>query len=357
MKPGVLFVNFGGPTCEAELEPFLRNLLGDVLPGPGWFARAMARRLAPLRAARVRDNYAGIGWSPLVPETLAQVQAVAATMGSDAPPMAAAMMFTQPTMAEGLSELLTQGVDRVLVVGLYPHWSFATAGSAYEMVHQALATLGRADLPVHYARAFFDHPTYAEGVAHTIQRASDGLGGTGPIHLLFSAHGVPVSFLRRGDPYADHVRASTRSIVDALGWTDPWHLSWQSRLGPVRWLTPDTPTTLRTLGQGGAKRLIIVPVSFVGEHIETLDEIDREYVELAHESGISHVGRAAALGLEPAFIDTLAQLVREGLDRFGTYHCSRCLLPQPETHRRQKQCPNCAFQFPGYLRDGTGGVG
>ena len=77
-------------------------------------------------------------------------------------------------------------------------------------------------------------------VAATVREASGRLGGEGPIHLLFSAHGVPLSFVRRGDPYPDHVRQSARHVVEALGWTDPWHLSWQSRLGPVKWLRPAT---------------------------------------------------------------------------------------------------------------------
>ncbi|MCB9680953.1 MAG: ferrochelatase [Alphaproteobacteria bacterium] len=357
MTPGVLFVNFGGPAGDAELVPFLANLLGDVLPGPGWLARALGRRLAPLRADRVRPAYTQIGWSPLVADTRAQVDAVRTALGAEAPPMAVGMMFTPPTMAQGLRDLLDQGVDRVLVVGLFPHWSFATSGSAYDMVHHALAEIGRPDLPVHYARAFFADATYVEAVAATVRQAVDTLDGDGPITLLFSAHGLPVSFLKRGDPYPDHVRESIRHVIDHLGWDQPWELAWQSRLGPVRWLEPNTTTTLERLGAEGVQRLVIVPVSFVGEHIETLFEIDVEYVELAHHAGIAHVGRAHALGLEPAFVTCLADLVRQGLERFGSYRCSRCLIPRPVAHRHQGRCPNCAFVFPAHLSEGSGGVG
>jgi ferrochelatase len=357
VNPGVLFVNFGGPTGDEELEPFLRNLLSDVLPGPRALARFAARRLAPLRAARVRERYRAIGFSPLVADTRAQVEAVRRELGDDAPPFAVGMMFTAPTMTDALRDLLDRGVDAVVVVGLFPHWSFATSGAAYDMVHHALVELGRADLPVHYARAFYDRPPYVEAVAATIRDAAAKLPGEGPIHLLFSAHGVPVSFVRRGDPYPEHVRESVRRIVDVLGWTDPWELSWQSRLGPVRWLRPDTAEVLRGLGARGTPRVLVVPISFVSEHIETLDEIDREYAHVAKEAGIGVFGRARALGLEPAFVRCLADVVRDTLARFGADRCSRCLLPKPEEHRRRTRCPECGFQTPVHLREGVGGVG
>lgn len=356
MKTGILFLNFGGPTGDAELVPFLRNLLSDVLPGPTFLKRFMANRIAPARANRVRENYTRIGWSPLVGETLEQVAAVRAAWGPDAPPMAAGMMFTAPTIRDALRDLLDQGADRILAVGLFPHWSFATSGGAYDMVHHALQELGHAELPVHYARAFFEHPDYIESLANTIRVTADQMPGEGPIELLFSAHGVPLSYLRRGDPYPDHVRESCRLAVAKLGWSDPWHLAWQSRLGPVKWLGPSTPDVIHQLGVRGAKRLLVVPVSFVGEHIETLDEIDREYVEHAHQVGLTHVARAPALGLEPAFIKCLVDVSKTTIARFGATSCSRCLIPQEPTHRHQGTCPQCKFVFPPHLSQGKGGI-
>lgn len=353
MKPGLLVVNFGGPQSDEELEPFLAELLGDVLPGPlkpfaGWFARS--------RAKKVRDTYREIGFSPLVPDTLAQVDGVVERLGEAAPPTRAGMMFTPPFIRDAVGELLNEGCDRLVVLGLFPHWSFATSGSAYDMVHLALVHHGRPELPVHYLRAFQDHPAYIEAVADTVRQTAASLQGEGPIHLLYSAHGIPVSFVRRGDPYPDHVREGVRRVHTALGWTDPWWLGWQSRLGPVRWLAPDTRDVIRRLGAEGARRLILVPVSFVGEHIETLDEMDREFVELAHEVGIPAVGRAPAVGTHPAFLDALADLVRDGLARFGQTRCSRCLIPVPGSHRREGRCLSCGFQRPVHLREGVGGV-
>lgn len=357
MKPGVILMNFGGPQREEELVPFLRELLTDVLPGPGPLKRFFGSWLAPRRASRVREAYAHIGWSPTVPSTEAQAAALREALGPDAPPIVTGMMFTPPWIRDGVASLLAQGCDRILAVGLFPHWSFATSSAASARVQEALVELGRTDVPVHHAGAFFDEPAYVEAVADTVVAAQAQLQGEGPVHLLFSAHGLPVSFVKRGDPYPEQVREGVRRVVDRLGWSASWSLSWQSRLGPVRWIGPDTGSELRRLGAEGVRRLLIVPVSFVGEHIETLHEIDVEYAELAAEVGMPHLARASALEVHPRFVASLAVQVREGLAAFGTTSCVRCLLPKPEAHRRRARCPDCGFVAPQWLIEGRGGVG
>jgi ferrochelatase len=263
-------------------------------------------------------------------------------LGADAPPMEVGMMFTPPSIATALGALTDAGCDHVVAVGLFPHWSFATTGSATDMLAEAHAALGPRAPRLHVARAFFDDPTYLRAVAATVRRAAATLGGEGPVHLLFSAHGVPASFLRRGDPYADHVQATVRGVVRVLDWTDPVSLSWQSRLGPVRWLGPSTPEAVARLGAQGVRRLLVVPVSFVGEHIETLDELDKELAEDAHRAGITSFGRAPALGMEPLFLDALTNVVRESLAAFDRARCVRCLLPVAPDHHR-KRCLDCGF--------------
>lgn len=349
-RPGVLVLNFGGPQGPGELEPFLRNLFEDVLPGPAWLKPFLASRVARSRAPRVLPNYEMIGWSPLVPTTHAQVDGLREALGPEAPPIATGMLFTAPTVREALQSLLADGVDALVAIALFPQFSLSTTSAAFDRAASELRALGRADLPVHWVPAFYDHPRYIEALGRTIRAGAAALPGDGPIDLLFSPHGLPLSFVRRQDPYPEQVRESVRRVVDWLGWTDPWHLGWQSRVGPVKWLTPSTTDEIDRLAREGAQRVLVVPISFVGEHIETLHEIDVEMAEHAKHAGIAHFGRAPALGLEPAFVACLAEVVRAGLAQFERYSCVRCLLPKPEAHRSRVSCPNCGFRTPAFLR-------
>lgn len=347
--PSLWVMNFGGPRGPAELTPFLTELLADVLPGPLWLRRIVAPPLARSRSRKVGPNYAHIGWSPIVETHDRQVEALVGELGSDAPDrVASGMMFTAPTMREAARKL--KGSPWIVALPMFPHYSIATTQTAFNFAWEAMVAEGMADTPVHWIPAYFDHPLYIEALAQTIRKGVAATTGEGPIHLVFSPHGLPLSFVHRGDPYPDQVRESVRRAIAHLGWDGPWTLGWQSRVGPVAWLEPSTETVLRRIGADGGKRVCIVPISFVSEHIETLYEIDVEYREVAEKAGIHHFGRAPALGLQPAFVACLADLVRRAIGR--TQHlCVRCLHPQSDEHRRRAKCATCRFTTPAFLRD------
>ena len=344
MKPGVLLLNFGGPSNDDELKPFLYQLFCDVLPGPKWLRPALAKWVSSRRAEVVRVAYRQIGFSPLVETTAAQAEALRGALGENAPPIAIGMTFTPPFVGDGLERLREAGVDQVIALALFPQFSLSTTSSAYQQLHDLKPP------PVHWIPAFYDHPDYNSAVGETITEAAASLPGEGPIHLLFSPHGLPLSFIRRGDPYPDQIRETVRRVMAEIRWDNPWHLGWQSRVGPVKWLTPSTEQEIARLGAAGADRLLVVPISFVGDHIETLHEIDIEYAQVAHESGITHFGRAATLGVNPRFISCLADVVRDALRNFDGYRCVRCLIPKPASHRERSACPNCTFTTPEWLR-------
>lgn len=294
-----------------------------------------------------------IGWSPLVPTHDAQVAALRAALDQPDLPIASCMMFTPPFAEQGLKDLLDQGVDHIVAVPMFPQFSFATTNAAFGFLFAEMEKRGVGGMPVHWVPAYFDHPLYLSALANTIRKGVAATPGEGPSHVLFSPHGLPVSFVNRADPYPEQIRESARRVMHLLEWSEPWSLGWQSKVGRGRWLTPSTPDELARLASEGVRRLTIVPIAFVSEHIETLHEIDIEYAEEAHKLGITHYGRAPALGLEPDFIACLADLVRSGLASFDRYQCARCLLPRPDAHRRQSSCPNCRFTFPPWLRRGV----
>jgi ferrochelatase len=313
---GIAVLDFGGPRGPAELVPFLTLLLEDVLPGPHWLKRLVAPPLARARAKKVEPQYVKIGWSPLVPTHRLQVAALREALGAGAPPVASGMMFTPPTMDDAVAELRAAGVDRIVALPMFPHPSIATTRAAFGFFSAALRRAGLDRLPVHWIEGYADHPAYVEALANTIRVAVAATPGPlgEPVHLVFTPHGLPVSWVeRRGDRYPEHVRRSVDAVLARLGWTGPVHVGWQSRLGPVRWLEPSTPQVLAAIAASGGKRVCLVPVSFVSEHIETLHEIDIEYRHLAESVGIQHFGRAPALGTEPAFIRCLADLARGAL--------------------------------------------
>ncbi len=301
-RPGVLLLNFGGPQGPDDLVPFLTNLFDDVLPLPRPFRRVAAAAASRARAPKVGPNYAMIGWSPIVPDTRKQLEAVRIELGAEAPPMAMAMLFTPPTVAEGIEALRAEGCDAIAAIALFPQYSTTTTKPSYDRVQEAIVR-GRSDLRVACAPAFYDRPDYIEALANTILAGVAGLGGEGPIHLLFSPHGLPEYVVRKGDPYPDHVRESIRLVLERLGW--------QSRVGPVKWLSPSTPEMVHQIASAGGERVLVVPISFVGEHIETLHELDIELRAEAEKVGIRWFGRAPALGLDPAFIRCLAGLARD----------------------------------------------
>jgi ferrochelatase len=352
MKIGVIVANFGGPQREDELVPFLSRLFQDVLPGPAWLKNVFVPSIAKRRARVVGPHYAAIGWSRVISTNELQVAALKDALGSEAPPVATGMMFSAPEFGEAIKELEAQGVDALIVLPMFPHFSLATTNTAFAFLHQALKRTGNAHWPVHYIPAYYDHPLYVRAVAETIRDGLAQMDESGPVELVFTAHGLPVSYpLKRGDPYPEHVRHSVRAIVDQLNWQGPWHIGWQSRIGPVRWLQPSTIQLVEDLGRSGTTRILFVPLSFVSEHIETLYEIDIELSTTARTAGIRDIGRASTLDARPQYIQCLVSLIIEAQAHFHRYTCVRCLVPKPDAHRRQSICRNCHFVFPAYLRE------
>ena len=336
MRTALLVINFGGPQRPGEVEPFLYELFRDPdvipLPGPPAVGNAFADLICGRRWTKTVAQYAQIGGgSPLVPMTFAQAEALAATLRAEGHDFSlhVGMRYTRPSIRQALQAIKAEGPARIVALALYPHFSFATMGSSYNELHRQLQALGMAaDWPVVYAPAYPADPDYVGAVADTVREAVADLPPDAHPHLLFSAHGLPVSFVTKGDPYPRHVQATVAAVVKDLGWKGPYGLAWQSRVGPARWLDPSTDDALRTLGATGCEAVVVVPVSFVGDHIETRFELDIEYREVAEEAGIRHWRRAAALDTRPRFVAALATQVRKALaGDVPAPGC--CLLPRP----------------------------
>ncbi len=360
-RTAIIVENFGGPQSAEEVEPFLFNLFNDPdvihLPFGPAFQAWLARRVSKKRAPAVIPEYARMGGgSPLVPVTMQQAAALEAELKTrqpaDAvPPIYVGMRYTAPFIADAVKRALDDGAQRLVALPLFPHYSLTTTGSVHNAVAQALEALGRREVPVSYVPAFFDHPGWVEAVVARIGEALAGPDAPARPALLFSAHGLPSRYVRKGDPYMGQVQESVRLIVDRLGWTGRWGLGWQSRVGPLKWLDPSTDLAIeRLLREEGEREILVVPIAFVGDHIETLVEIGHTYREQALAQGASWFEVTRGLDTHPAFIACLADLVARA--QAGAYDrlCFRCLLPRERQHLGRAQCLDCKIKRPYYDR-------
>jgi protoporphyrin/coproporphyrin ferrochelatase len=321
---GVLLFNMGGPGTLADVEPFLVNLFSDrdiiELPMGALLQPVVARIIAKARGNGVRRNYASIGGgSPQLRLTRAQAMALNDHLDRQTGRrhiVEVAMRYWQPDTETALQRLASEGVSRLVTLTLYPHYSRATTGSSRREFERVVAQpKWRGRFEVDHVEAYPDHPLYLEAMADNVRRALAGF----PAHrrdkvtILFSAHGLPKKFIDEGDPYVEHTHRTVQGILDRLAVANPHTIAFQSRTGPVTWIGPGTEDVLRDLGRQGVKEVLMVPVSFVSDHIETLYEVDQLFKEDAIRSGIVDYRRSEALNTHPLYIEALAELVSRQL--------------------------------------------
>ena len=324
-KVGVLLLNLGGPETLEDVQPFLFNLFADDsiirLPAAARFLqRPLAQLISTLRAPKSAEGYRAIGGgSPLLRITMEQAAALEkalAARGTDAR-VYVGMRYWKPFMEDAVAALRRDGVTDLIVLPLYPQFSISTSGSSLRLLEAmmdadpALAGMRHAVVSSWYWRR-----GYLDAMADLITKELDKFADPSIVEIFFSAHGVPVSYVLEGDPYQAEMEDCVRLIMDRVkerGYDNGHSLAYQSRVGPVEWLTPYTDDRIRELGKDGTKAMLAVPVSFVSEHIETLEEIDVEYRELAEASGIDQWRRVPALNTDARFIGDLADLVLDKL--------------------------------------------
>lgn len=319
----VLLFNLGGPDDLSAVEPFLVNLFSDreiiELPGGALMQPVMARLIAKLRGPSVRGNYARIGGgSPQLRITREQAHALEAQLnaGHDGAPryrVFIAMRYSSPSASDALEAISFAGITRIVTLTLFPHYSKATTGSSRREFERVLAgpEWRGYHFDVTHIERYPDDPGYLDAMAATVRRAWEGIPAERRDRavILFSAHGLPQKFIDEGDPYVEHIQATRWGILQRLDLPNRQVLAYQSRTGPVKWLGPGTEEVIEELGRDGVRDLLVIPMSFVSDHIETLYEVDLLFAETARKAGITGYYRPEALNTEPLYIDALARLV------------------------------------------------
>ncbi|KAK6912794.1 Ferrochelatase [Dillenia turbinata] len=325
-KVGVLLLNLGGPETLNDVQPFLYNLFADPdiirLPRPFQFLqRPLAQLISVLRAPKSKEGYASIGGgSPLRRITDEQANALKKALEEKDTyvNVYVGMRYWHPFTEDAVQKIKRDRITRLVVLPLYPQYSISTTGSSIRVLQCLFredAYLSR--MPVSIIESWYQREGYIKSMADLIENELHIFSNPEEVMIFFSAHGVPVSYVEdAGDPYRDQMEECIYLIMQELkarGIKNDHTLAYQSRVGPVQWLKPYTDEVIVELGQKGVKSLLAIPISFVSEHIETLEEIDMEYKELALESGIQNWGRVPALGCTPSFIADLADAVLEAL--------------------------------------------
>lgn len=317
-KPtGVLLLNLGGPTSLDEIRPFLMRLFSDseIIKLP--FQKVTAGFLASRRSRKVAGRYEHLGGgSPLVKLTEKQGQDLEEELShSGLFRVFVGMRYWHPLIEEAVNDILSAGVEHLVVLPLFPQYSKTTTGSCLKELRRTLG--GRQDkLKLTIIESWYEHDGYIEALR---EKVAEGIERFAPekrdeVQVIFSAHSIPQSVAASGDPYPDQLQATIDKLLERLPPVS-WRLTFQSRSGPVRWLGPSTDTAVRELAAQGHKQVLMVPISFVSDHVETLYEMDVLYKDLADEVGLERFERSPSLNSAVKFISALAEIVKKHLEQ------------------------------------------
>jgi ferrochelatase len=329
MKPkenkatGVILLNLGGPDSLKAVRPFLFNLFSDreiIRLGPSLLQRPLACLIAATRGGKTEEAYRLIGGkSPILEITTAQKRALEAALNRGTEggnkeqegrlKVYIAMRYWHPLIEDVVPRISADGIRRLIVIGLYPQYSIATTGSS---VARLMETISHYPIETFTIPSWFDEPLYVDAVVERIKTAMATMPED--TRILFSAHSLPVKFIEDGDPYMEHIKATIGEITKRI--EIPWDLSFQSKSGPVKWLEPSTEQMLHEFASRGVKNVLVVPISFVSDHIETLYEIDILYKKMAASLGF-RLERIESLNTSPLFISALKGIVLKGVKEAG----------------------------------------
>ncbi|KAF3939569.1 Ferrochelatase [Dactylella cylindrospora] len=336
----------GGPSTTDEVGDFLSRLFadGDLIPlGP------LQKYLGPLisrrRTPKIQEQYSEIGggspirkWSELQAREACNI--LNRTHPSTAPHIPyVAFRYADPLTEDTFNQMLSDGITRAVAFTQYPQYSCSTTGSSLNELWRLSKKFDKnKQIKWSVIDRWPTHPGLVETFARHIQ---DSLA-TYPeserknVVLLFSAHSLPMSVVNRGDPYPAEVAATVWAVMQKLGFSNPYRLVWQSQVGPSAWLGAQTADTVENYVSKGQTNLLLIPIAFTSDHIETLYELDLEVIGSAKQPGIK---RAESLNGDPIFIKALAEIAKDHLENGGKTNPQlflRCPMCKSEKCREQK---------------------
>ncbi len=324
MKPSkiaVVLFQLGGPDSLEAVEPFLYNLFcdPDIIDFPGAFLarKPLAKFISSRRSKKIAEHYKEIGGkSPILDLTNAQASALQHELSKSLDArVVVAMRYWHPLTEEVIDELKKEHYDKLILLPLYPHYSKATTVSSLNEWKRQCSLRDYENIPAETICCYHNHPLYIASIVDRINAAYNKFIciNADDIDIVFSAHGIPISLIQAGDPYQSHIEETVRLVIEQGKWKSHHLLCYQSKVGPAEWLKPSLHEMLRELAGRGRKHLLVVPIAFVTEHIETLHEINIEAREEAEHLGIVRFEMMPALNDYPKFIACLKDLVMKNV--------------------------------------------
>lgn len=320
-KTAVVLFNLGGPDSDTAVEPFLFNLFNDPdiinFPLSFLFRRWLARTISSKRAPRIIEQYNEIGGkSPIYGLTKLQAELLETELNREIDAnVFIAMRYWRPFTHQAVEQILKGDFRKVILLPLYPHYSSSTTGSSFNEWKRAISRYPDLKKKSVLIRNYFDNDDYIDSIIGRIDEGLEKFDAEkrDDVFILFSAHGTPMKLVRQGDPYSNEIRKTVETVAKKRGLAK-YKLCWQSKVGPQKWLTPSTPDVIKETINEGYKNLLIVPIAFVSDHLETLFELGIEYRKEAMEAGAEKYIVTEGLNGSPKFINALKNLVLKNLN-------------------------------------------
>lgn len=303
---GILLVNMGGPQSQDEMKVFLKNMFCDhhILPLPFGLRHFVAGRIAQKRYMLSWTKYKQIGGSPIIRYTEAAAKALQKAVDL---PVYTAYSYTLPLIPDVIRTMKEDGIKHIQVLTMYPQASDTTTSSVFHEVTKAAKKLS--DVNVDMIFDYSVHPVFLDYWKTLIEEHIKAEGVENPL-LLFTAHSVPMYVVRHGDKYPDTIRHMAKRLAALID--HRYDLAFQSRVGPVKWVGPDTDEYLKELISKGERKVVLIPISFTTECLETVYDLNIKLVDVYKKKGIlEHISRVKIPVAHPLFIETLKQVVNE----------------------------------------------
>lgn len=349
-KVGVLMLNLGGPENSSAVHPFLLRLFSDrdLIPLPflqGGKTNLLPKYIAKRRTPKIIEQYNKIGGgSPIKKWTELQGQMMIDQVSKNCPELDVStyigFRYAEPLTEDALDQMEADGIDHCVAFTQYPQYSCSTTGSSFNGIYRHIMKKQKEGNPIKMSFSAIDRwstsPLLVRSFAELINKQLDGLDAKErqKAVLLFSAHSLPMSVVNRGDPYPQEVAATVQRVMEELNFSNPYRLVWQSKVGPSPWLGAPTDDAIKGLIKNGSKTIVLVPIAFTSDHIETLFEMDIEYgTDIKEEFPEANILRCESLNTHPTFIKCLSDLVTDHLNSDGktisqmSLRCPMCTNP------------------------------